>query len=262
MTESQAAAVLTGKVAVVTGATSGSGRAVARRFIAEGAQVVLAARGQDRLFAEAEALGDQAFPIVTDVGDPDNVRSTFAEVEERFGCLHILVNNAAIYRPCLVEELDDLDVERQVATNLLGPIYTCRAAIPLMRAAGLGDIVNTSSESTLDPFPMLSLYVATKTALEAFSRTLMTELAGEDIRTTLIIQGTAGDGEGSTDWEWDPSNTERAFALWAERGYLARVAGRGDQLASQTVGDVADVHVFAVTRPRGQRLDTIHVRSH
>ena len=77
------------------------------------------------------------------------------------------MNNTAVYRPCRVELLSDLDIEQQVATNFLGPVHTCRAAIPLLRAAGGGDIVNTSSESTLHPFPMLSMYVATKAALEA-----------------------------------------------------------------------------------------------
>lgn len=249
---------LAGKVAVVTGATSGSGRAVARRFVAEGAHVVLLARGKDRLLAEATALGDRAVPLVTDVGEPDSVRDAFAAITDRFGKLDVLVNNAAVYRPSFASELSDFDIERQVATNLLGPIYTCRAAIPLLRAAGGGDIVNTSSEATLDPFPMLSMYVATKAALEAFSRTLMTEVSDDDIRVTLVIQGTAFDGEGSSDWAWEPDRAEQAFALWAERGYLARVGG---EKPGQTVDDVADVHVYVVTRPRGQRLDTIHVRS-
>ena len=254
--------VLIGKVAAVTGATSGSGRAVARRLVAEGADVVFLARGKERLLAEAAASGERAVPIVADVSDPDSVRAAFGEIEARFGKLDVLVNNAAVYRPCLAAELSDFDIERQVATNFLGPVYTCRAAIPLLRAAGGGDIVNTSSESTLDPFPMLSMYVATKAALEAFSRTLMTEVAADDIRITVIIQGTASDGDGSTDWAWEAARAEQALALWAERGYLAKVAGRGDGLANQTVDDVADVHVYALTRPRGQRLDTIHVRSH
>ena len=146
---------------------------------------------------EAESLGPSAVPIVTDVGDVASVRAAFAEIEQRYGKLDILVNNAAVYRPCCVEALSDHDIERQVRTNYLGPVYTCRAAIPLLRAAGGGDIVNTSSESTLDPFPMLSVYVSSKAALEAFSRTLMTEVNHDDIRVTIVVQGTAYDGEGS-----------------------------------------------------------------
>ena len=251
---------LHGKVAAITGATSGSGRAIARRFAAEGAQVILLARGKERLVAETEGLGANAVGIATDVGDADSVRQAFAEIEQRFGRLNILVNNAGVHRPCLVEELSDFDIERQVRTNYLGPVYTCRAAIPLLRAAGGGDIVNTSSESTLDPFPMLSIYVSSKAALEAFSRTMMTEVNDDDIRITLVIQGIAHEGEGSTDWAREPERAAKAFELWKERGYIARV-DRPEDLIVQSTDEVAEVHLFAVTRPRRQKLDTIHVRS-
>jgi NAD(P)-dependent dehydrogenase (short-subunit alcohol dehydrogenase family) len=251
---------LHGKVATITGATSGSGRAIARRFAAEGAQVVLLARGKERLVVDAEQLGANAIGIATDVGDVDSVRQAFAEIEQRFGKLDILVNNAGVHRPCLVEELSDFDIERQVRTNYLGPVYTCRAAIPLLRAAGGGDIINTSSESTLIPFPMLSIYVSSKAALEAFSRTMMTEVNDDDIRITVVIQGIAHEGDGSTDWARDPERAAKAFELWTERGYIARV-DRLEDLIGQTTDEVADVHLFVVTRPRGQRLDTIHVRS-
>jgi NAD(P)-dependent dehydrogenase (short-subunit alcohol dehydrogenase family) len=252
---------LTGKVAVVSGATSGSGRAIARRFVAEGADVVMLARGKDRLESEAAALGTHAVPIATDVGDLESVQAAFAQIADRFARIDVLVNNAAVYRPCFVADLSDGDIAQQVNTNFLGPVYTCRAAIPLLCAAGGGDIVNTSSESTLDPFPMLSMYVATKAALEAFSRTLMTEVQDDDIRVTVVVQGVAADGGGSTDWSWDPDNAMTAATLWTERGYLAKVTGRAGS-PGQSVDDIADVHVYLVTRPRGQKLDTIHVRSY
>jgi len=108
---------------------------------------------------------------------------------------------------------------------------------------------------------MLSMYVSSKAALEAFSRTLMTEVQDEDIRVTLLVQGTASDGEGSTDWGWDEDKAGVAFKLWTERGYLSRVSGRPGS-GGQGVEAIADVHLFVVTRPRGQKLDTIHVRSY
>ena len=86
-------------------------------------------------------------------------------------------------------------------------------------------------------------------------------MQNDDIRVTVVVQGTAFDGEGSTDWSWDPENSQTAFELWTERGYLARVSGRPGS-SGQSVEDVADVHVYIVTRPRGQKLDTIHVRSY
>jgi NAD(P)-dependent dehydrogenase (short-subunit alcohol dehydrogenase family) len=252
---------LSKKVAVVTGATSGSGRAVAKRFAHEGATVVMLARGAARLEELAASLGPSAVGLPTDIGDPDSVDATFAEIGRRWGRLDILVNNAAVYRPCPVEELSNDDILTQTRTNFLGPVYTCRAAIPLLRAAGGGDIVNTSSESTLDPFPHLSMYVATKAALEMFSRMLMAELPDDDIRVTTLVQGVAaGEGGGSTDWSWEPDKAAASMVLWEQRGYLARVTG--GPAGGQSAEEVADVHVYIVTRPRGQKLDTVHVRAY
>jgi NADP-dependent 3-hydroxy acid dehydrogenase YdfG len=254
---------LSGKVAAITGATSGSGRAIASRFAREGATVVMLARGAERLKDLEAHLGGNTLGIPTDIGDPDSVGAAFEDVGYRFGKLDILINNAAVYRPCSVEDLSNEDIIAHTRTNFLGPVYTCRAAIPLIRAAGCGDIVNTSSESTLDPFPHLSMYTSTKAALEAFSRMLMAEMPADDIRVTTLVQGVAvGEGGGSTDWSWDPARTEQATGLWQDWGYLARVGGTGQGHGGQTVDDVADVHVYVVTRPRGQKLDTIHVRSY
>jgi NAD(P)-dependent dehydrogenase (short-subunit alcohol dehydrogenase family) len=253
------AGALDGKTVAVTGASAGSGLGIARRFVAEGASVVLLARARDRLDAVAEDLGPNATPVACDVGDPASVRAAFDAIGSRFGKLDVLVNNAAVYRPCAVEHLSDDEIARQVATNLLGPVYTCRAAIPLLRAAGGGDIVNTSSESTLHPFPMLSMYVATKAALEAFGTVLAQELRDDDIRVTTVVQGTAqGAGNGATDWSWDPAHTAAAMELWQQRGLLGEVVGRH---GGQDVDDIGDVHVFIVTRPRSQKLDTVWCRS-
>src|SRR5580700_9211262 len=246
--------VLDGKVAVVTGASAGSGLGIVTRFIEEGASVVMLARHKERLEQVAEDLGGSAVPIATDVGDPDSVRAAFAEITRRFGRLDVLVNHAAVYRPCPVELLSDGDIERQIATNLKGPVYTSRAAIPLLRSAGGGDIVNTSSESTLHPFPMLSMYVASKAALEAFGKVLAQEVRDDDIRVTTVVQGTAaGAGGGATDYAWDPDHSAAAYALWTERGLLGEVLGR---YSGQSVDAIGDIHVFIVTRPREQRLDT------
>jgi NAD(P)-dependent dehydrogenase (short-subunit alcohol dehydrogenase family) len=250
---------LDGKIAVVTGASSGSGLGISKRFVEEGASVVMLARSQARLEESAGGLGSSAIPIATDVGDPDSVRAAFSEVERRFGKLDILINNAAVYRPCAVEHLSDGDILGQVSTNLMGPVYTSRSAIPLLRAAGCGDIINTSSESTLNPFPMLSMYVSTKAGLEMFGKVLAQELRDADVRVTTLVQGTAaGAGGGSADWKWDADNATAAATMWTERGLLADVVGR---YGGQGVEAVAEVHLFIVTRPRSQRLDTVHCRS-
>ena len=128
-----------------------------------------------------------------------------------------------------------------------------------MRAAGGGDIVNTSSESTLHPFPMLSMYVATKAALEAFALVLAQEVRDDEIRVTTVIQGgTNGTGGGSTDWEWDPEHGAAAMSLWTETGLIAQAYGHNGGQNAESVGDV---HVFVVTRPRNQKMDTVYCRS-
>lgn len=246
---------LDGKVALITGATSGSGRGIARLFAAEGADVVLLARGQAKLEETAAGIGSRAMPVSADLGDPASIRKAFERVRERFGKLDILANNAGAGRPSPVESLKDEDIALQVGTNLLGVVHTCREAIPLLRAAGGGDIVNTSSESTLDPFPHLSMYVATKAAVEAFGKVLRAEVKQDGIRVTTFIQGRTG--ESSFGAAWDPQTALDTRAMWEREGFMARVAGN-------TVQDpawIAQVMLFVVTRPRAQMLDTIHVRS-
>jgi NAD(P)-dependent dehydrogenase (short-subunit alcohol dehydrogenase family) len=252
--------LLEGKVAAVTGATSGSGRAISKRFAQEGATVVLLARGEDRLKEMVSYLGEGALGISTDVGDPGSVKTAFGTIGDRYGKLDILVNNAAIYRPCPVDSLSDDEILAQVGTNYLGPVYTCRAAIPLLRAAGGGDIINTSSESTLDPFPLLSIYVSSKAALEAFGHVLRSEVERDGIRVTTLIQGVAqGEGGGSTGWSWDPTHAEAAAKRWADEGFLRRIQGTH---GGQSVEQIADVHVFLVTLPVGQKLEVLRVRSY
>src|SRR5579875_3811709 len=226
---------LAGKVAAVTGATSGSGRAIAKRFIDEGAHVYLLARGIERLRDMEADLGPRAVGLPTDVGDPSSVRAAF-------------------------EALTDDEIMIHFRTNLLGPIYTCRAAIPLMRAAGGGDIINTSSEATIEVFAMLSMYAVTKAGLEELGRALSIEYGREEIRVTTVVQGVAmGEGGGSTGWAWDPQYAQVAYERWNEDGVLRRISGvHGGQHADH----VADVHLFLVTRPRGQKLDVVRVRSY
>ena len=106
---------------------------------------------------------------------------------------------------------------------------------------------------------MLSMYVASKAALEAFGIVLAQEVRGDDIRVTTVVQGGAiGPGGGSTDWAWDPAHGNEALELWSEAGLLSDAFGRH---GGQEVASVADVHLYIVTRPRNQTLDRVHVRS-
>jgi NAD(P)-dependent dehydrogenase (short-subunit alcohol dehydrogenase family) len=257
MAEEPGLGSLAGKIAVVTGGTSGSGKAIVKRFAAEGATMFVLARGSDRLRQLAEDVEGDITGIPTDVADPRAVDAAFERIHDIHGKLDILINNAGVYRPSPIELLSNEDIQAHVGTNFLGPVHTCRAAIPLLRAAGSGDIVNTGSEATFQHPAMLTMYIATKAAVHAFSDLIMKELVDDDIRVTTLVQGVAyGEGAGSSD-DWNPDHAARALPLWEAGGFMRPFLAGG-----QTVEAVADVHLFVVTRPRGQRLDTIYVRSY
>lgn len=245
---------LRGKVALVTGASRGIGRSIARAFAARGANVVMLARRAERLEQEAKEIGARALPLACDVADVERVRAVFAEVERRFGKLDFLVNNAGMARIRALEECSDDDVRVQIGTNLLGAVWCTRSAIPLLRRSGGGDVVNVCSESIHDPFPLLALYAAGKAGLATFSNAMMRELRPEGIRVTLCI---AGRTQTEFGLDWTPAETERGYKTWGEQGYLTRVSGEGfvdpDELA-QTI-------LHAITRPREMMIDVIQVRA-
>lgn len=245
---------LEGKVAVITGGSSGIGRATAALLAEEGADVALLARGKARLDEAAHAIGPHAMAIPTDVGDPDSVRSAFARIDAQLGRVDVLANVAGVVRIALIEEATDEDIAAAVGTNFVGPIYTTRAAIPLLKRAGGGDIVNVSSEVTLDDMPLATLYSASKGGLESFTRTMTKELKEQGIRVSLLRAGHTDTAMGDT---LHPADKERAFPIWDRDGYLRRVAGR-DPMDPRWV---AEALLFVVTRPRGQMVDVVHARS-
>jgi NAD(P)-dependent dehydrogenase (short-subunit alcohol dehydrogenase family) len=242
---------LDGRVVVVTGASSGIGRATAHRFAEEGATTVMLARRKQRLDEAAIAAGDRAVPIPTDVGDPQAVKAAFEQVAERFGVLHALVNIAGVASLRLVAEASDGDIARTMSTNLLGPIYTSRAAIPLLRSGGGGDIVNVSSETTLDPFPFLTLYNTSKGGLDVFTRSLREELRADRIRVSLVVAGMTNTNFAEA---WSPEELERALPVWARHIH----AGEIEPMRPEWV---ADALFYVITRPVGQIIDVVHVRT-
>jgi NAD(P)-dependent dehydrogenase (short-subunit alcohol dehydrogenase family) len=243
------------KVVVVTGASRGIGLAASRAFAERGARVAMLARSSERLLAEADSIGDGALPIVADVSDPNDVRAAFAHIESEWGRVDVLLNNAGVAVLTSIEEATDAEIAQSMATNLLGPVYTTRAAIPLLRAAGGGDVINISSESTMSPFPFLSLYAASKGGLEIFTKAALTELKPLGIRVTVVVCGAT-----MTDFAsgWEPQTMERFFAAAQESGHLSLVSA-GQPMSP---ADVADALVYVASRPAGQIIDVLHIRSH
>ena len=182
---------LDGEVALVTGSTAGIGKAIAQRFAAEGASVVVtgrdAARGEA---AAADCDGGRAAFIAADLSDPGVADDLVAATVDRFGGLTVLVNNAA------AAELDGpvatLDDEHWLAilqVDLLAPARLCRAAMPHLRACGHGSIVNISSRVASRASPGLAGYTAAKGGLEALTRSIAVDEARHGVRCNAISPG-------------------------------------------------------------------------
>ena len=180
------------RVAVVTGASSGIGRATAELFAREGASVILA-DVDERGLAVAEAIregGGRAHFVPTDVRDEAQVAATIAEAERRYGGLDTLFNNAGIEQPVTPSDRVDLELfERVLAVNLRGTFLGCKHAIPALRRRGGGTIVNNSSVSAFANVGGNVSYAASKGGVMSLTRVLAIELAGENIRVNAINPG-------------------------------------------------------------------------
>jgi NAD(P)-dependent dehydrogenase (short-subunit alcohol dehydrogenase family) len=176
-----------GKTIVITGAGDGLGRALARRFAADGETVILLGRTLSKIEAVAEEVGAPHFAVACDVGNPDSVREAFATVAQRHPKIDVLINNAAVYEPFTLAEVRDDQIMTQLHTNLAGPIFCSREALPLLR--GSGHIINVTSESTALKMPMLWMYAGTKEALELASDMWSRELEPEGVRVTIVRAG-------------------------------------------------------------------------
>lgn len=243
---------LEGRVYIVTGASRGFGEAIARALVEAGARVGITGRDAAALAAVAESLGaGMARMEVADVTDAEAGAAAFARIKSHFGRLDGLVNNAGLARPGSIHTLQADEVRLQVETNFIGTVLCCQAAVPLLRGGDNPRIVNISSASAEhhDEMSHLSIYAATKRAVERFSRDMRRELQADGIGVTILRPGNAPTAFAAG---WDRGRFDAALEAWYKAGSEMDVG-----MEVQHVG--ASV-AWCLASPPGVSVDVLEVR--
>lgn len=183
---------LSGKIAVVTGASKGIGAAIAKELAAEGAAVVVnyasSKSGADKVVTEIAGAGGKAIAVQADLAKQADIERLFAETKKAFGRLDILVNNAGVYESAPLEKVTEEHFDRQFRLNVLGLLLATQAAARLFDDMG-GSVINISSVVSTLGFPTYAVYCGTKGAVDAMTRALAKELGPRKIRVNAINPG-------------------------------------------------------------------------
>jgi len=241
-------AKLSGKVAVVTGASSGIGKATALALAAEGAKVAIAARRSDRLELVAkqiEQLGSQALPIVADITDEAQANHIIQTAHAEFGQIDILINNAGIALLGKIAHADTSDWRRMIELNVLGLMWTTHAVLPIFTAQKSGHVVNISSVAGRTIRVGIGVYNVTKWGVNAFSEALRQEVCKENIRVTVIEPGLV-----DTEINDHITDVEAKQAIEARRKSLTPLQSE----------DIAGAVIYAVTQPKHVNVNEILIR--
>lgn len=240
--------LLQGKVALVTGASSGIGAAAALALAAEGAHVAVVARRSERLQALVQRIyeqGGKALPVVADVGDEGQVGAMIQHVRSTLGRIDILVNNAGVMLLGQIDGANTEDWRRMVAINVMGLMYTTHAVLPTMKEQHGGHIVNISSVAGRIASAGSGVYNVTKWGVVAFSEALRQEVYKDNIRITVIEPGAVATElvDNITDEEAKQRQQEWLQGL--------------TPLESE---DIAAAIVYAVTQPARVSINEILIR--
>ena len=232
---------LTGRAAVVTGASRGIGLATARALATAGARVIMLARTAAELDARAAEIGAHAIPIACDVTDDNAIAAAARRTQDVLGrAPDILVNNAGAFGLAEVDRTEPAEFERTIAVNLVAPFHFVHTFLPAMRERGAGWIVTIGSIADRVAFPQNGAYAASKFGLRALHEVMRAELRGTGVRTILISPGPVDTPL------WDPIGPE------TRPGFTPRAAMLGADA-------VADAVLYAVTRPAAVNIDELRL---
>jgi 3-oxoacyl-[acyl-carrier protein] reductase len=235
---------LKGKIAVVTGATRGIGRAIAERLLDEGMSVAICGRLQKSVDGAVRELSTKGpvFGMTADVSDLMQVETFVAAVDNHYGGVDVLINNAGSGRFGPVAELSPQDWHQMIGTNLTGVYYSCRAILPILRKrSGGGDVINVSSLAGANAFAGGSAYNASKFGLNGFSEAMMLDYRHEGIRVSYVMPG-------SVDTEFGGGTT----------GSSGNQESGGDWKINPA--DIADVVVTMLAMPRRTTVSRVEIR--
>ena len=231
-------------IVFVTGASSGFGAAVARRFAADGARVIAAARRTDRLQDLKDEFGGQILPMQLDVRDRARVAAQVAGLPEDFMAIDLLVNNAGLalgLNPAQDADLDDWD--QMIDTNCKGLVYCTRAVLPGMVARGRGHVINLGSVAGSYPYPGGNVYGGTKAFVHQFSLNLRSDLHGTGVRVTCV----------------EPGMADTEFSLTRFSGDKAKADAVYAGMQPLTPDDIAESIRWAATLPEHVNVNTIEL---
>jgi 3-hydroxy acid dehydrogenase/malonic semialdehyde reductase len=231
-------------IVLVTGASSGFGMAVARRFAADGSRVIAAARRADRVQALAAEFGPQVLPLTLDVRDRAAVAAAIDALPPEFALVDLLVNNAGLalgLNPAQDADLDDWD--QMIDTNCKGLVYCTRAILPGMVARGRGHVINLGSVAGTYPYPGGNVYGGTKAFVHQFSLDLRSDVHGSGVRVTCV----------------EPGMAETEFSTVRYAGDTAKAGAVYSGMQPLTADDVAESIYWAATLPRHVNVNTIEL---
>jgi NAD(P)-dependent dehydrogenase (short-subunit alcohol dehydrogenase family) len=238
----------TEKVSLVTGAGSGIGRAVAIRLAQEGSKVVITDVDQDRLTATQEtieAAGGVVYSHRAELGSVEAIRDLIAACDAQFGGLHVVINNAGTHSGGPVESFSPEEWDRVHAVNAKAPFFIVQSALPLLKRAGDGAIVNVSSMSGVLGMDSMSVYCSSKGALVALTRALAYDLAPLDIRVNCVCPGPTDTAQPATFLAaFSDAEQTRLKEHWYDRLLMKRSAS-AEEIANSVVFLASDEASFS-----------------